>query len=367
MKSNLQLLAEIYQLDLNHFMNNELKGTNFLENYSIFKEMLPIIVEKSGNDRNILEKISDRILEFCVEKIFVVESQKSEIILSYMKDCRPLASSQMTRNLFSVFLHYFILVSSGKENVHISFEVPDFVSKLFQTNKNLFCPIGDFDAEKIDLLNSYLSLIGEDSKVFDLVDVSLVEFLVNLAHQVLIEAEQSSNLTKLAINCLCKIASSGESWRKLVLSKTFSNLKTAVSAENYFEPQLGKSQKNEKKRLETYFEDKNLNLVTSLAEFFMEQGKEEVSYLEQTEFWYLVQIGLVHTNALTRKRALYLLKRTCDLASQSSSEIRSILFDYNGDKKTFLFEAKWSAWNDFFLCIELLEETSVIVALLVKL
>jgi hypothetical protein len=103
--------------------------------------------------------------------------------------------------------------------------------------------------------------------------------------------------------------------------------------------------------------------------------------MKLTEYWLLIQKGLVHTNSLTRKRALYLLKRTTDSVmiksnkkSKTCNDEDLSRFDFRSDyyneftqennsdsliSKVYLYEAASPLWNDFFLCIELMEETSV--------
>lgn len=96
----------------------------------------------------------------------------------------------------------------------------------------------------------------------------------------------------------------------------------------------------------------------------MKSSSRQLEFLSKSEFWHLIQTGLTHTNSLTRKRALYLLKRTTDFALVNKIKINSAYHDQylNGSEtvNVNLFNAESSLWNDFFLCIELLEETSVI-------
>jgi len=87
--------------------------------------------------------------------------------------------------------------------------------------------------------------------------------------------------------------------------------------------------------------------------------------MRKAEYWQIVQTALSHTNSLSRKRALYLLKRTTDLAQGSGIRITSNYFEtYSRPNEqtpidVHLYDANSAHWNDFFLCIELLEETSV--------
>ena len=85
----------------------------------------------------------------------------------------------------------------------------------------------------------------------------------------------------------------------------------------------------------------------------------ELSHLKNNEYWRLIQTGLVHTNSLTRKRALYLLKRTVDYfhtcqnkEALSHSNHSSCLFDTSRSHHV-------NEWHVYFMFIEILEETSV--------
>ena len=73
-------------------------------------------------------------------------------------------------------------------------------------------------------------------------------------------------------------------------------------------------------------------------------------------FYVVIQFGLVHSDALTRKRSQFLLKRALDFSAASKTDkfsaISSKFFSWDdGDKLNFQ-----DVWNDFFLILETLEE-----------
>ncbi|XP_051869146.1 probable methyltransferase TARBP1 isoform X2 [Pristis pectinata] len=82
-----------------------------------------------------------------------------------------------------------------------------------------------------------------------------------------------------------------------------------------------------------------------------------------TEFWKVVQTGLVHTDNTTRKRALYLLNRAVDVSNalerdfalECQSEYDSCLFWWLGEKSKQLVQL----WENYILIMETLEENQV--------
>jgi hypothetical protein len=201
-------------------------------------------------------------------------------------------------------------------------------------------------------------------------------------------------LSKLCINTLTKLAHINKSIRNWVLVQAYSEIKSHLQGElvygqltNAGQQTPSGYQNESKKRLESFVQDLDINLLASLGDHIASSALESTSsdsahinYLTKSEFWHLIQTCLAHTNSLSRKQALYLLKRSIDLSLASKTEMNSAYFDsfylakdsnqndmvINGDNskqpqasQVHLFQASWPAWNDFFLCIELLEETSV--------
>ncbi|XP_078085623.1 tRNA (guanosine(18)-2'-O)-methyltransferase TARBP1 isoform X2 [Mustelus asterias] len=81
------------------------------------------------------------------------------------------------------------------------------------------------------------------------------------------------------------------------------------------------------------------------------------------EFWEVVQRGLVQPDSLSRKRAMYLLKRAVDASNTLKSEICSehqaesdtCLFWWSGEKSKQLVQL----WENYILIMEILEENQV--------
>ncbi len=89
----------------------------------------------------------------------------------------------------------------------------------------------------------------------------------------------------------------------------------------------------------------------------------DFSHLKNNEYWRLIQTGLCHTNSLTRKRALYLLKRTVDYFQTRQRNIESLIHSDDLSAKMCLFDISGrhhvNQWHVYFMFIEILEETSV--------
>ncbi len=76
---------------------------------------------------------------------------------------------------------------------------------------------------------------------------------------------------------------------------------------------------------------------------------ENFEIINSAGFWKLIQIGLTHQCSLTRKRALFLMKRYTDTKSPTvNSHAQGIL----GDMET-------KDWEDYYLILETLEEKQV--------
>ena len=82
--------------------------------------------------------------------------------------------------------------------------------------------------------------------------------------------------------------------------------------------------------------------------------------LSKTEFWLVLQSGFYHSNSLTRKQAMYLLKRILDTldksdVSVSDSSLADVKFWWSLQAKKELL----NVWNDYILLMETLEEKQV--------
>ena len=82
--------------------------------------------------------------------------------------------------------------------------------------------------------------------------------------------------------------------------------------------------------------------------------------LSKSEFWLVLQSGFYHSNSLTRKQAMYLLKRILDTldkgdASVNDSSLADVKFWWSAEAKKELL----NVWNDYILLMETLEEKQV--------
>ncbi|KAI8482105.1 Tar (HIV-1) RNA binding protein 1 [Branchiostoma belcheri] len=107
--------------------------------------------------------------------------------------------------------------------------------------------------------------------------------------------------------------------------------------------------------------EKAFLLLCGLADHFF-GGACSFDVSSQGEFWALLQVGLLTgTNAVTRKRAMYLLKRALDTISRHDRTITcadadtGLLFWWSPARSAQLMPV----WQDYILIIETLEENQV--------
>lgn len=100
--------------------------------------------------------------------------------------------------------------------------------------------------------------------------------------------------------------------------------------------------------------------------FFPVNWKElmNTSLLSRDKFWEILQFGFYQNDSLTRKRALYILKRILDITETNEIEYpvfdpsvgRLPYFQWTKERKSSL----GNTWQDYILLIETLEEKQVI-------
>ena len=93
------------------------------------------------------------------------------------------------------------------------------------------------------------------------------------------------------------------------------------------------------------------------------QREMDSSILKQPEFWVIIQSGFYHANSLSRKRAMYLLKRILDITESSGVNV-SCQSDGQGQTPVFWWKSEHrekfvNMWQDFMLLLETLEEKQV--------
>ena len=407
-QENILSLKEIYNLDLNTVLNDVLNKDNFIGYNSIALEIIELLakeVREDGAKLKFLETSCDKLLEFCLNRLAFslnklkdkyelvfnnsnpADSSQDEVLLKYIKLCSPFSSEPMQICLFKLFILSFIRLVNSKYEYLNSAMQKSFNEHLLNDSASIqnLCSHSVYDLKQINFLFNYFNLIVDESKLFrneNASSKSLFEFLTDYALNVLFGIDDNDQyVIKLCINTLSKLASIN---RTLVLNKCFSKLKTESLNEICFnmDKLAVEQQQNEsriqhienKKRLESFKQDANLTLLVALSDYVMEsslmflvnnkQVNLNENYLSRSEFWGLIQAGLMHTNSLTRKQALYLAKRTLDLAEVNKLEIKSDYFDSFYDEnnqlnEVYLYQSNPAIWNDYFLCIELLEESSV--------
>lgn len=100
--------------------------------------------------------------------------------------------------------------------------------------------------------------------------------------------------------------------------------------------------------------NEKLFCLCSLADFFLTTGSTRTSLclMNEEEFWKIIQLGLINSDPLLRKEALYLLKRAVDIADQKSAVINTELFFWKSTNKVRLKQL----WELVFIILEVLEE-----------
>ena len=84
---------------------------------------------------------------------------------------------------------------------------------------------------------------------------------------------------------------------------------------------------------------------------------------ESEDFWQILQAGMFHQNALTRKRTVYLLKRLLDIIEKDQTSV-PITIEQNKGELLFFWNSKFTpdfvkTWQELFLLYETLEEKQV--------
>jgi hypothetical protein len=375
-RTTIENLKSIYNLDYDLILDKVLDKTNFRELTQIVFEIIGSF-QKINKNKDKIESIYDRLIEYSLEtslNIYLVNKSTNgckqliiqtpisnfdlsncELILNYLRNCYLDCSCQMKFILFKLYFIYFTRFT----NVNVK-----SICNLSQLSNDLVSAISDESVtvnlnKSFDFLVKFFNIITSNlNNVDEIKNNSLIQYFVDLSLIILYEQDNGSdpNIIKLCINTLSKIALLNDEFKCLLLNKLYQRLVNNLAINDNC------LTSESKKRLESFIQDSNLNLLTSLADYIVQlpSNGTQVNYLNKLEYWQLIQTGLAHTNSLTRKRALYLLKRTNDLALVNRIEINSEYFDiYDSSTKVHLYEATWSIWNDYFLSIELLEETSV--------
>ena len=111
---------------------------------------------------------------------------------------------------------------------------------------------------------------------------------------------------------------------------------------------------------ETESTTKTFAILCGLADFFCSPGNS-YNLFDKPEFWEMIQNGIVLNEPLSRKRSMYLLKRSLDVLDKQSSDLSVVskkgnrIFYWASRNKNSLR----SLWQDFVLIMETLDEKQV--------
>ena len=359
----MELLKDIYKFDLK-ILYQKLTIDNFYQYFNIIDE----IVKSGSTEVLVKQDYCDKILIFCLNKLFLVNDTQDEplstIILQYIQLCSEYTSKNVFDFSIKYFIHYFLkCIQSNNSNLSLSTTktcdeiINELVEKSEEKNRILLKNDISFNLNQINLLNNFYNIIMQrlilknesNDSVFIIRDnEGLLNNLIEIALKFLHEIDQTNiNLVRLCVHTIEKLIKLNSSFKNSILAKCLEVIKSSYE-------ELSSLIFN-KKRLESHCEDINMFLLTTIADYII--VIENNDYLNKHQFWYLLQSSLVHTNALTRKRSLYLLKRTIDFSLTNKTRIASC--DEDEKNTCSLFDSSLTIWSDFFLCIELFEETSI--------
>lgn len=111
---------------------------------------------------------------------------------------------------------------------------------------------------------------------------------------------------------------------------------------------------------ETESTTKTFAILCGLADFFCSPGNS-YNLFDKPEFWEMIQNGIVLNEPLSRKRSVYLLKRSLDVLDKQLGDLSVVskkgnrIFYWASTNKDSLR----SLWQDFVLIMETLDEKQV--------
>ena len=408
--TSLEQLANIFKLDYTLLLDDKpVNESNFFELGALIADLVAVLKSRHEH-RTLLEQLCDKLFHLCIARLFDLQVDvtgskngvaqwrrritnsnepsrdspsgvdfSADVFLKFVRTCAAHASSPMLAALLQLYTVLFIKYT-GVTTTNEQQQEVELGSLMIGEERLRTSNISSFLASFSSVLTSRacLSRCG-DALIESRMD-TLIERLVVLNLDVLYDEstsaqsttattttttsddERSSALANLCVESLAAVAASAR-WTSLILRRSFERLASSLRHELYFvDEQQSTSLSSSvaaaaslsvtsKKRLESFVQDRNLSLLTALADHLMSPMGAEL--IRSSEFWHLIQTGLGHTNALSRKRALYLLKRAND--SGAAAHLRSA---YEPSGGCALYDSAWPAWNAFFVCIEMLEETS---------
>ena len=111
---------------------------------------------------------------------------------------------------------------------------------------------------------------------------------------------------------------------------------------------------------ETESTTKTFAILCGLADFFCSPGNS-YNLFDKPEFWEMIQNGIVLNEPLSRKRSMYLLKRSLDVLDKQLGDLSVV--SKKGNRIFYLAstnkDSLRSLWQDFVLIMETLDEKQV--------
>lgn len=95
-----------------------------------------------------------------------------------------------------------------------------------------------------------------------------------------------------------------------------------------------------------------LFILCGLANFFISKDHSNILVIKFNEFWMIIQKSLISDDALVRKKGLYLLKRSVDIAATLNLQVNVDLFSWS----YLAYDCLQKCWEKFFILFEILEE-----------
>lgn len=95
-----------------------------------------------------------------------------------------------------------------------------------------------------------------------------------------------------------------------------------------------------------------LFILCGLASFFISTDHNDLLVVKLNNFWMIIQESLISDQALARKKGLYLLKRSVDIATVLNLQLDIELFSWS----YLANERLQKCWENFFILFEILEE-----------
>lgn len=95
-----------------------------------------------------------------------------------------------------------------------------------------------------------------------------------------------------------------------------------------------------------------LFILCGLANIFISEDHSDILVIKFNDFWMIIQKSLISNDALVRKKGLYLLKRSVDIAATLNLQVNVDLFSWS----YLAYDCLQKCWEKFFILFEILEE-----------